>query len=697
MSDPGFKQKASQARLTATDLEQTGLSASEALAILPRILALLEADDPREAWRGLVREVLRPEQPFALHKLLFETAYAAWDLQRGPAPAWLPDPEEARHTNVGRLLSELAGDWAAVHRWTVDAPEAFWSRMLTELGIVVRTPARTVLDLGSGPEAARWFPGMRLNIAESCFRGRDPQAVAVRWQAEGGPLQTLTVAELEAQARRVACALDHAGFAPGDAIAIAMPMNVESIAIYLGIVLMGGVVVSIADSFSAEEMATRLRIARARGIFTQDVIARGGRRLPLFERVAAANAPRAIVLSAARTAAPDAALRPGDQTWSDFLVTAGDTADFEPHITTADHPTNILFSSGTTGEPKAIPWTHLTPIKAAADGWAHHDIRAGDVVAWPTNLGWMMGPWLIYASLLNNATIALYDGSPLGREFCRFVQDAGVTMLGVVPSLVKAWRAHDTIAGLDWSRIRRFSSTGEASAFEDYLWLMSRAGYRPVIEYCGGTEIGGGYITGTMVQPQAPATFSTPAVGSDFVILDEQGRPAPDGVPGELALIPPMLGSSSRLLNRDHHEVYFAGMPTGPDGQTLRRHGDQMVRLPGGYFRALGRVDDTMNLGGIKVSAAEIERVCNRVDGIHETAAIGVPPAGGGPDRLVLFAVLKPGWMPSRTELRSRFQSAIRSGLNPLFKVSDVRIVDALPRTASNKVMRRVLRDRYDG
>ncbi len=179
------------------------------------------------------------------------------------------------------------------------------------------------------------------------------------------------------------------------------------------------------------------------------------------------------------------------------------------------------------------------------------------------------------------------------------------------------------MAGLDWSGIRAFSSTGECSNSHDMLFLMSLAGYKPVIEYCGGTETGGGYITGTVVQPSAPGTFSTPALGSDLVLLDEQGKSADRG---EVFLIPPSMGLSEQLLDRDHHEVYYADTPPGPDGQLLRRHGDQMERFANGYFRAHGRVDDSMNLSGIKISSVQIEEILGRVDGIRETAAISVPP-----------------------------------------------------------------------
>jgi acetyl-CoA synthetase len=585
--------------------------------------------------------------------------------------------------------------YAQYHRFSVEQPESYWSQMLARLRIHASAAPSQIVDLSRGAEHARWLVGMKLNIARSCFDGRDRNRTAVVFQREGGAIERRSVGQLENEASYIAAALSAAGLGPGDAIAIDMPMGYESVAIYLAVVMLGASVVSIADSFAPAEIATRLRIADARAIFTQDVIVRGGKRLPLYQRVCDAAAPLAIVLAAEGELSVD--LRDGDLDWCSFLARAEASKRRERYaLRDVEDATNILFSSGTTGEPKAIAWTHATPIKAAADAWGHHDVRAGDVVAWPTNLGWMMGPWLIYASLLNDATIALFEGSPVGRSFGQFVEQAGVTMLGVVPSLVKSWRASDCMAGLDWSGIRCFSSTGEASNASDMHWLMSRAGYKPVVEYCGGTEIGGGYICGSNVQPQAPSAFSTPALGCDFVIFDEAGEPCENG---ELALVPPMLGSSNRLLNRDHHEVYFAGMPRGPAGQLLRHHGDQVERLGGGYYRAQGRVDDTMNLGGIKTSSASIERVCNQLDGVRECAAIAVSPAGGGPSELVLYLVAEERAEDSVAPLPEQAmvdaQRRIAKELNPLFKVRDVVVVDALPRTASNKVMRRVLRQRY--
>jgi acyl-CoA synthetase (AMP-forming)/AMP-acid ligase II len=159
-----------------------------------------------------------------------------------------------------------------------------------------------------------------------------------------------------------------------------------------------------------------------------------------------------------------------------------------------------------------------------------------------------------------------------------------------------------------------------------------------VIEYCGGTEIGGGYITGTVLQPASPATFTLPALGLDLVLLDEAGQPVDGPGEGEVFLVPPSIGLSETLLNRDHDAVYFDGCPPGPSNTVLRRHGDQLARLAGGFYRAQGRSDDTMNLGGIKVSSKELERVLDAHPSVHESAAVAVQPEGGGADRLVVFA-----------------------------------------------------------
>ncbi|MDC0936765.1 AMP-binding protein [Pirellulales bacterium] len=674
-------------QLDAQALCDAGLAEQEADDWAQRITRQLATTTAETCWRTVSKEMLRPEQPFALHETLFHSVYRERSAHAPPPPAWIPDEQTLAASNIQQCLAATGlKTFEDLHAWSIANRSEFWNWIIARLDIQFRIRPSQVLTPDSTAEQPQWLAGAQLNITESCFQAPQDETAIITRRGAGKPLERLSYHDLERLTNRVANGLRELGLASGEAVAIDLPMTAESVAIYLGIVRAGCVAVSIADSFAAKEIEIRLRIADAKAIFTQDEIVRGSKRLPLYQKVAAAQAPLAIVLPAGRNLSLP--LREGDIAWETFL------SNDEAFLAVIDGPeafTNILFSSGTTGDPKAIPWTQLTPLKCAMDGFFHHDIHPTDVVAWPTNLGWMMGPWLIYASLLNRATIALYCDAPATRPFGEFVQDAQVTMLGLVPSLVKAWRASDCMRGLDWNRIRAISSTGECSNADDYLFLMSLAGYKPVIEYCGGTEIGGGYLSGTVVQPASPATFSTPCLGLDLCILNEHGKPS---TTGEAYLIPPSIGLSSTLLNRDHHETYFADTPPGSNGEILRRHGDQVESLPGGYIRALGRADDTMNLGGIKTSSAEIERVVAALDGVNDVAAIAVPPKGGGPSELVLYVTsAKPS--PEKETLQSLAQAAIKNELNPLFLVSDLVIVESLPRTASNKVMRRVLRKQY--
>jgi len=676
----------SSLELSVAELAAWGLLQDQAAAFVAAIGTL----DPRMAsgqvWQWITRNLLKPGHPMQVHEQLHARVFADWDPADGPAPAWFPEDPDS--SNIAWLMRKVgAENYRKLHAWSVSQRREFWATMIERLEVQFRKPFSSVLELPDGLEHPRWLLGARLNVMDSCFRAPGG-SLAVIHQAEDGPMERMSVAELRSMAGRVANGLAELGLKANDRIAINMPMTVESVAIYLGAVAAGCPVVAVADSFAPAEIAVRLGIGQVRCIFTQDFAIRLGKRLPLYEKVRAAGAPQAIVLPCGR--AVECALHDGDLAWQDFL---SERTDFEAVPRGPDDATTILFSSGTSGAPKAIPWDQTTSIKSAVDAHLHHDIRPGDVLCWPSNIGWMMGPWLVYAALMNKATVALFSGAPTTRTFGQFVQNAGVTMLGLVPSLVSAWRSTGCLNGLDWSRIRAFSSSGECSNPRDMLFLMSRAGYKPVIEYCGGTEIGGAYITGTVVQHAAPATFSTPALGSDLVILDEEGRPADCG---EVFLIPPSMGLSLRLLNRDHHEEYYAGTPQGPQGLLLRRHGDRMQRFANGYFRAHGRADDCMNLSGIKVSSLEIEEVVGGVEGVSEAAAVAVSSPAGGPSLLVVFAVPagKTAW--SATDLRFAMQQAISARLNPLFKVHDVIVTEALPRTASNKVMRRTLRAKYE-
>lgn len=601
--------------------------------------------------------------------------------------SWKPSESDILKSNIAQIMRlQNISTYEEFWRWSVNSRSDFWDTTIKALKIPFKESYSQVFELDYGVEAVNWLPNAALNIVDACFQNA-PESASIVFQKEGSnTTETVTQHALEQLVNRIANSLVNLGLEKGDRIGIDLPMTVEAVAIYLAAIKAGMPVVTVADSFTPKEIEVRLKITEPKVIFTQDVIQRAGKELPLYAKVCEANAPKAVVIQVSKETIP---LRGNDVFWSDFLIT---NDSFESVSHKPEDLITVLFSSGTTGEPKAIPWNHTTPIKCASDGFYHQNIQKGDVVCWPTNLGWMMGPWLVFAALMNKASIALYYGAPVGEGFGSFIQNAQVTMLGVIPSFVKTWKDSGCMESYNWDSIKCFSSTGEVSSPTEMTYLMQLANNKPVIEYCGGTEIGGGYITSTVVQENFPSTFSTKALGTDFVLLDENGEEVEKG---EVFMIPPSMGLSNTLLNRDHYKVYFEDTPTYKN-QILRRHGDQMLQLENGYFKAQGRVDDAMNLGGIKVSSVQIEAVVNKLDFVIESAAVAVPPKDGGPSALVIFIVTNSSEI-DKISAKEQVGKVIKINLNPLFKVKDLKIIESLPRTASNKIMRRKLRSMYEG
>jgi acetyl-CoA synthetase len=688
------------AGIDAAGLAALGLPAEEAERLSTALSGAQKGHDRSPAgqeslWREFQRLLLQGRYPFPLHERLYRLAYEGRSRDAGPGPSWFPTEEESARTNLAAMIAARGLQGYEEYRlWGADRRLMFWGDVIKRLDIPFKEPPTHILDPSSDATHPDWLGGASLNIADACFLA-DPGKTALLHASETDPeVRRITYGGLRRRVFAVADGLLQLGLGKGSRVALYLPMAPESVAAYLGVIHAGGAVVGIADATSPPDLRKRLDLGGAALVFTADAYVRDGKEVRVYAKAKEAGAPRCVVLPSEGSGHVES-LREGDLEWREFLGSEAPTASA---ACAPGDATNILFSSGTTKDPKAIPWTHTTPIKAAADAHLHHDVHPDDVVAWPTSFGWMMGPWLTYGSLVNRAAMALYVGSPASRSFGEFVAAAGVTILGVVPKLVRAWREARVLEGLDLSRIRLFSSTAETSDPGDMLYLMHLAGYRPVIEYCGGTEIGGGYVTGTLLQPAAPGHFTTPALGLDFYLLDESGQPADRG---EVGLVPPSLGLSTSLLNYDHDAEYFAGFPHGPMGEVLRRHGDELERLPGGFYRHLGRVDDMINLNGVKTSSEEIRHAL-RDARVRDTKPVALDVDGSGQRRLVVFAV---PWEASQTEsvelrreLRVSFERDIRSTLNPLLAhIHDVILVAELPqagpgKTATTKEVARLFR-----
>ena len=650
---------------------------------LRRVLSTTADAPPSEVWQHLTQRADFRAAPFAAHDCLRSHLFSGKGSADVDCALWLPDSPDIRCANLTRLIEQIGVDsFEDLHAWSLNNRASFWQRSAELVGLRFEASPTAILAAGDAPHHAQWFAGGRLNVVVSCFKA-DAEAPAVIESDAAGELRITSYRQLHELACRVSNGLSDVGLGRGDAVAIVMPMNLTAVAIYLGSIQAGLVVASIPDSFAWPQIKTRLQLSDARLIFSVDRVQRGDRVLDYYDRLQAAEVP--IVVDTMERESK-VSLRSCDMRFDAFLSAQ---ARFTPVVCDLDDTINILFSSGTTGEPKAIPWTHLSPLKCASDGLFYQDIHPGDVCAWPTNLGWMMGPWLIFATLMNNAAMALYTDAPTTHDFGRFLEAAHVNRLGVIPSIVRQWRTSQCMEGLDLTGIELFSSTGECSTDQDMFYLMYLAGYRPIIEYCGGTEIAGGYLTSTVLHPNVPGAFSTPALGAELVILDDSGREA---TRGEGYLVPPAVGLSERLLNADHEQVYYADTPTR-NGTPLRRHGDFIQRNASGYYRVEGRADDAMNLGGIKVSSREIEEAVETLDDVLEAAAVAVTDHSGGPARLVVIAVPAAREVEFPEKMRSIAQRVVRAQLNPLFKVDRFVWTDALPRTASQKIMRRRLRD----
>ncbi len=597
---------------------------------------------------------------------------------------WIPSENIVKSSNIFQMMDRIGVDsYKDFWKWSVQNKLDFWEETIAALGIVLDKKYSSIVDVSQGVENAKWLHGAKMNIVDSCFQNIDSASV-IFYQKEGGEIQSISQKELEILVNKAANGLVLQGLLVGDIIAIDMPMTLEAVVIYLAAIKAGVIVATIADSFTVNEIKIRLKITKPTIVFTQDVFVRNGKVHSLYGKVLEAAASKVVVV---KTGFEKVELRDQDLFWDDFL---SEDINFESIKQDPEETITILFSSGTTGVPKAIPWNHTTPIKSASDGYYHHNIQKDNVVCWPTSLGWMMGPWLVFSALINKASIALYYGTPIQKEFGDFVEKTKVTMLGIVPSIVKSWKNSGVMEAFNWSTIQCFSSTGEVSNPTEMSYLMQLANHKPIIEYCGGTEIGGGYITGTVIQENNPSQFSTQALGGEFVLLDEKVN---ESSKGEVFLIPPILGLSTKLLNKNHHDTYYKDVPLYKNLQ-LRRHGDQMQVLENGYFKARGRIDDAMNLGGVKVSAVQIEAVINTLEFVKESAAIAISPEEGGASFLIVYYVCERNI--DEKEALKKVQNSVKTKLNPLFKVIDLLKIDNLPRTASNKIKRKELRENYN-
>ncbi len=617
---------------------------------------------------------------------------------------WRPTPAHIERAHLTAFMRQhgIADFTELMQRSTQDVAW-FTDAVLKYLDIQFYQPYSQVVDLSGGIQFPRWCVDGNMNIVHNLLdkyqSSRAADRLAMVWEGEEHVIRNFTYQELYVMVNKTANALRSLGLGKGDAVGLFMPMTPEIVIALLAIAKIGGIILPLFSGYGAGAIVSRLNDAEAKALFAADGTFRRGKPVDMksIADEAAAQVPtlqHMIVLK--RTGQPVTMIAGRDHWWHELIHIQSSQAETE--VTSAEDPLMIIYTSGTTGRPKGALHTHCGfPVKAAQDMAFGTDVHAGDVIYWMTDMGWMMGPWLVFGALALGATLLLYDGAPdfPGPDrLWELTATHKVTQLGVSPTLIRSLMHHgeEQFKGQDLSALRCFASTGEPWNPAPWKWLFEKVGEgkRPIINYSGGTEISGGIVMGNPLLPLKPCAFSAPCPGMDADVFDEGGRPLRNAV-GELVIRAPWIGMT-RGFWRDRQrylDTYWSRW------ENVWVHGDFAAIDEDGLWYILGRSDDTIKIAGKRLGPAEVESILVRNSAVVEAAAIGVPHEVKGSE-LVLFVVLKKSAQPSE-ELRRALHDLVVAEMGKPLAPKAVLFVSDLPKTRNAKVMRRMIRAAYLG
>jgi len=621
----------------------------------------------------------------------------------GQEVVWTPDPDVVADANLRRFMDQHGvSDLSALRARAASDLGWFWEAVLDDLDIEFYEDYDQIVDLSDGIERPTWCVGGTMNIVHNLldkWQGTPVEnRVALRWEGEDGSTSTVTYGALHRRVCRCANALRDAGLGRGDRIGLYMPMTPEIVVAFLAIAKIGGVLLPLFSGYGVGALVTRLQGAEAKALFTADGFTRRERPIDMKKTAdrAVAQCPTVErVVVHRHLGHQDVAMTDGrDQFWDEFV--AGHDSAARTTRTDAEDPVMIIYTSGTTGPPKGTVHTHCGfPVKGAQDMYHPMDLKPGETMYWMSDMGWMMGPWLVFGTLTVGATMVLYDGAPdhpdPGRLW-RMVDDHDVTHLGVSPTLIRTLKTHgDTpVEAADRSSLRAIGSTGSPWDPESWSWCFETVlnGEKPILNYSGGTEISGGILCGNFLEPLKPAAFSGPVPGMDADVVDEDGTPVRNEV-GELVLRAPWIGMTRGFWGDDdrYHDAYWDRF------EDVWVHGDFAAVDEDGLWYILGRSDDTINVAGKRLGPAEIEALLNAHEAVAESAAIGVPHDVKGSE-IAAFVVLKPD-RKETDALRETLMQVVVDEMGKPLKPREILFADALPKTRNAKVMRRVIRAAY--
>ncbi|MEQ6378069.1 AMP-binding protein [Bacillaceae bacterium S4-13-56] len=618
------------------------------------------------------------------------------------AVQWVPTPEFKESTRLFQWMKEhRMTDYDEFHQYSLENISHFWGEAEEKLGIEWYEKYEKVLDLSQGIAFPEWYTDGKMNVVHNALDkwAQNPETAnkqALIWEGDDGTCIKYTFKDLHQKVCEIAAGLHDLGIQRGDVITLYLPMIPETLIAMLAISKIGAIFSPAFSGYKADAVAKRIQASGARYLITADGFYRRGKKIDMKKEAdLAVNHCPSIekVIVVHRTGEMNHDTFSRDVDWKNLKK---NVSDFKTEVTDSNDPFMIIYTSGTTGKPKGAFHTHSGfPIKAAFDAGICMDVKQEDCFFWYTDMGWMMGPFLVYGGLINGATIVMFEGTPdfpNPDRLWQIVDHHRVTHLGISPTLVRSMMRFGSqwITKHDLSSLRLIGSTGEPWNPEPWEWLYKYAGNGniPIFNYSGGTEISGGIFGNVLVKPITPITFNAALPGMDVGVVDSEGKEILGDV-GELVLRQPWVGMTRGFYkdNERYEETYWSRFPN------TWVHGDWVIKDNKGYYTITGRSDDTLNVSGKRLGPAEIESVIVEHEAVIEAGVIGVPHEVKG-EVPIGFSVLHPDFKPTE-ELKQEIIELTSQKLGKAFALKNLFFVSDLPKTRNAKVMRRAIKTAF--
>jgi len=586
-----------------------------------------------------------------------------------------------------------------LYQQSIQDPESFWGKQASEL-LLWRQKWDTVLKWEA--PFAQWFVGGKLNVSENCLdrhlNGPRRNKAAIIWEGEPGEVRTLTYQQLHREVCKFANVLKRNRVQKGDRVIIYLPMTPEAAIAMLACARIGAVHSVVFGGFSSEAIKDRLNDSQAKLVITADGGYRRGAIVPLKKNVDEALKGNTLVekVIVFRRANNDISIKEGRDVWWHREMEYVD-ARCEPEALDSEDPLYILYTSGSTGKPKGILHTTGGYLLGVTITTKYvFDLHEDDLYWCSADIGWVTGhSYVVYGPLSTGATTFMYEGAPNWPELDRFwklIEKYAITVFYTAPTAIRAFiRWGDAYPkGHDLSSLRLLGTVGEPINPEAWIWYRTVIGGDrcPIVDTWWQTETGGIMITplpGAI--PTKPGSATLPFFGVDAAVVDETGKEVPPNVGGKLIIRKPW-PSMLRTIWGDkarYEKQYWSDFPG------LYFTGDGARRDEDGYFWIVGRIDDVLNVAGHRLGTSEIESALVSHPSVAEAAVVGRPDELKG-QAMVAFVTLKQG-ASALPELREQLRQHVATMIGAIARPDDVRFAEALPKTRSGKIMRRLLKE----